>query len=317
MDPLSHALVGLSIFGMKYAPALTNPACVGAMIGAVAPDFDIAARVKGDYVYLKHHRVETHSLPGITILSLLITLTLSLFYTNFLFKEVFFWTLIGGVSHIILDYLNSYGVALLYPLNRKKHTLNLLMIYDPIILLICGYILFLGRKNAIENILLVLVIAGYLLVRRRSQQRLKDKLEKNYSGRQRNLELMPSTFNPFKWDFIVETKNHFFVGEMNSLMKTTVFSRKLKKVENIMIEKSLTEELGVYFKSFTPFFHIDVIEKEKEKILVKMTDLRYRINNEFMHHAFFFYNKQNGDLVNSIFYPFVLENRIDAIENNQ
>ncbi|WP_026476189.1 metal-dependent hydrolase [Alkaliphilus transvaalensis] len=317
MDPLSHALVGLSLFGMQHAPALSNPACVGAVIGAIAPDFDIAARIKGDYVYLKHHRVETHSFPGIMALSLLITLTLSLFYHNFFFREVFFWTLIGGVSHTALDILNSYGASILYPLNRKKYTLNLLMIYDPILILMNVYIIFFGKRNFVENILLLIFFGVYVMGRRYFRNRLRILLETKYDRDFKKLELMPSTFNPLKWDFIVETESYFYVGEINSLSYNTNSVRELKKVENPIIQKSLKEELGMYFKSFTPFFHVDVMEKGKERIQVKMTDLRYRMKNQFMHHAFFHYNKVDGNLINSNFLPFSSDKKLKIYENNQ
>ncbi|WP_192930101.1 metal-dependent hydrolase [Alkaliphilus pronyensis] len=133
MDPLSHALIGLSLHGLSQGPSLSNPATIGVIIGAIVPDLDIIARLKGDYVYLKHHRVETHSIPGIIGLSLITTYLLSFLYTSFAFKEVFIWTMIGALSHMFFDLLNSYGVAILYPFNRRMYSLNLIMIYDPVI----------------------------------------------------------------------------------------------------------------------------------------------------------------------------------------
>lgn len=318
MDPLSHALIGLAVYTSQNPLSLANPACIGAMVGAVAPDFDIITKLKGDYVYYKHHRVESHSIPGLLGLSLFITLGLSTIFSNMMIGQVFMWTLIGGISHVLFDLLNSYGVALLYPLNRKKYSLNLLMIYDPMLIILCSYLILRGGSGLKENIILTFIFFVYLLYRRLDQYRLYKRLKGLLNGEGvKKIEIMPATFHPFKWDFVVETIRHFHVGEISSFKGRTYFLRKLKKIQNKLIQKSLKEELGVYFTSFTPLVHVDVIEKEKEKVLIKMMDLRYRLKNQFMHHALFYYCKSSDELLDSSFYPFHLEDRIKLYENNQ
>ncbi|SCY06081.1 metal-dependent hydrolase [Alkaliphilus peptidifermentans] len=316
MDPLSHAIIGLSIHGLSQAPSLGNPASIGALIGAIAPDLDIITRIKGDYVYLKHHRVETHSIPGIIGVSLLITLGLSLIYSSFVFREVFLWTMIGALSHVVFDLLNSYGVALLYPLNRKKYSINLIMIYDPVVILLSGYILFFSGRTFFENLMMGVIMLAYLILKALDKKSLKRILQNQYckGAEIRKITIMPSDYNPLKWDYIVKTKEEYLVGDIKSFRGIPNQLRRFTIITNSIIEKSLKEELGQYFESFTPFFHID-FKEEKDRIIVKMTDLRYRVTNGFKHHAIFHYNN-NAQLEKSVFHPFKMDNQI-TIKNDR
>ncbi|SET75863.1 inner membrane protein [Natronincola peptidivorans] len=311
MDPISHGVIGLALYSLGNTPTLSSAACIGAVLGSISPDFDIVARFKGDYVYLNHHRVETHSIPGLAILSGLITIILSLGYSTFSFYEVFLWTFLGGLSHSFFDYLNSYGVALLYPYNKKKYSLNLLMIYDPVIILLSLYSIVFRPRTVMQYSIMVGISTIYLLYRWFDRSRLSKNLRGCFKEKDciRNLNIMPSDFNLLKWDYIVETDNRYIVGEINSITLRNQVIKKLTKRAAPIIEKSLKDQLGVYFSNFTPIFHIDLI-KEKEKFIVRMTDLRYRFRNEFKHHACFYYN-QEENLIKSVFHPFSLNNAIE------
>lgn len=318
MDPLSHGLIGLTLYASQNVTVFTGPACLGAVIGAMAPDLDIIAKIKGDYAYYNHHRVESHSIPGVLGLSLAITLGLSLFFPSMNGIQVFLWSLVGGLSHILFDFLNSYGVALLYPFKKTKYSLNLLMIYDPVLIAICCYRIFRRQIHPLENRLLVFLFILYLSARAWDQWRLKGRL-KGLLAREGILRInvMPAAFHPLKWDFVVETEDFFHVGEITSLGSQTNFLRRLKKIRDALIQRSLREELGIYFSRFTPLMYIDMIERGKDRVLIRMTDLRYRIKNQFMHHALFYYCKIDGQLLESFFYPFRPEQQVNLDKNNQ
>lgn len=312
MDPLSHGIIGLSTFALSMTPSLQDPACLGAVLGAMAPDIDIVTKLKGDYVYLRHHRVETHSVPGIIILSILITLGLFIFFPTFTFKKVFVWTLLGSLSHLLFDLLNSYGVAILYPFTRKKYSMSLLMIYDPMILFLTGYIIFFSKGVLIESYIMIATFIAYLLIRVFNRERLKRKLKNCYGKDYRihRVNLMPSTYHPFEWDFVISSNDYYIIGFINTFTGRNHTFKKLRKVESPIIQKTLKDRLGIFFKNFTPIFHVD-ITREKEKVVVRMTDLRYRFRNEFMHHASFYYNDEE-DLICSIFHPFSIKNGIEV-----
>ncbi|WP_353892850.1 metal-dependent hydrolase [Proteinivorax hydrogeniformans] len=318
MDPISHAIIGLSIYGLNNVPDIGNPALIGTIIGAVAPDFDIVTKVKSDYVYLKHHRVESHSLPGIIGLALLITLFLSLFYTTFMFKEVFIWSFIGALSHVLFDLLNSYGVALLYPFSKKKYSLSLITIYDPLVLILGGYILFYSGRTLHEKFIIGFTLFSYLLLKQTNKKIIAKKLKQYYDSQCKDtkinsISVMPSDYSILKWDYIVSTKKEYIAGEIKGYNGYPTSFKRFAKVSNPLMEKIHNEELGSYFKDFTPIYHVE-FEQKTDGFIVKMIDLRYKIKNRFKHHAMFYYNN-NAKLIKSVFHPFSMENQIEINKN--
>lgn len=310
MDPISHGVIGGAIFALFKEPALDNPAFIGAVIGAIAPDFDIITKLKGDYVYLKHHRVESHSIVGIIPIAATITLGLSVVFADALLREVFLWSVIGVLSHIFFDYMNSYGVAFLYPLTRKKLSLNLITIYDPVILLLCGYILMFYKGLFYEFSSIILIFVVYLFIKYRDRNKLSAIILKQNDIMRSDIKitLMPAEYNPFSWNFLLKEKDKWIIGDICSFKRSPSKLQTLERVYHPMIEKSLKEELGLYFSDFTPYFHA-VVTKEKNFISVRLTDLRYRIKNGFKHHAIINYNGK-AQLISSFFHPFRLDNRI-------
>ncbi len=309
MDPVSHGLIGLASYSLVHMPTINSAACLGAVMGSIAPDFDIITRIKGDYIYLKHHRVESHSLLGIGMISVVLTILLSLAYKDYSYQKIFLWTLIGGLSHTLFDYLNSYGVALLYPLNGKKYSLNLLMIYDPVFLILCLYIIRYKPREIGSYLILLVVAFLYLLYRWLQRRRLEDGISNMYKGNIESVSVMPGGFNLFKWDYVVDTGSNYLVGQINSITNSVQVVREFKKIRSPIIEKTLEDKLGIYFKNFTPLYHVDLIEGEKN-IIVRMTDLRYRIKDKFKHHASFYYD-EDKKLIRRIFQPFSKKNVIE------
>ncbi len=319
MDPVSHAIIGLSVFAMHQSPDISNPAFIGTLIGAVAPDLDIVTKIRSDYVYLKHHRVESHSIIGVVGIAVIVTLALSLFYPTDLLPQVFLWTMIGSISHILSDLLNSYGVSLLYPFSRKKYSLSLITIYDPVILLLSGYVLFFSKRSILENTSMAMILFLYLLIKQLNRQFLTKKIKTHYLSQCNkriieNVSVMPSDYNIAQWDYIVSTEKEYIVGEINSLGGIPTAFRHLDKNFDPIIEKTQEETLGLYFKDFTPLFHIE-LEQELNGIIVKMIDLRYKVRNGFKHHAMFYYN-ENAELLRSVFHPFKMENQIEVSGNS-
>jgi len=282
MDPISHGIIGASLFALFKEPSFDNPAFIGAIIGAIAPDFDIITKLKGDYVYLKHHRVESHSIAGLIPIAVTITLGLSILYTGIIFKEVFLWSLIGILSHIVFDYMNSYGVALLYPLTRKKLSINLITIYDPLVTLLCGYVLIIYKGTSLEFLMIAATLIGYLCIKYLDKHRLSEIISKHYIIRddEKEISLMPSEYNPFSWNYILQIKDTWITGDICSFKRKPCTLQTIPKEAHPMIDRSLEEDLGLYFRDFTPFLNA-TITKDENNTCIKLVDLRYRINREF------------------------------------
>ncbi|EOC99856.1 metal-dependent hydrolase [Caldisalinibacter kiritimatiensis] len=311
MDPITHGVIGLGISALSGQPiTFANPIVIGSVIGAMSPDIDIIAKHKGDYAYLKHHRGISHSIPGLITLAGAISLLLNLIFKDYSFTHIFIWTFLGCLSHSVFDMLNSYGVRILLPFNKKKLAMNLLMLYDPfIIILSFGLVVFKGDVK-LKAILAATSLLVYLCFRQamkiKARKLLKNKYSKYYKIKK--ISVLPGLINPLKWDFIIEAKHHSVVGEINYLNNKIKIKKKLRKKYTDLIRHIKNTRLGQYFLDFTPITHIRIIER-RDKITLHLIDLRYFIRNDFMHHATIILN-EDLKVIKEIFHPYNYNNKI-------
>lgn len=311
MDPITHGIIGMGLSALSSEPtSLTNPITIGCVLGAIAPDVDVVTKYKGDYEYLKHHRGISHSIPGLGIISLVISLGLSLVFREYSFFSIFFWTFLGSLSHSVFDIFNSYGVRFLFPFTKRKIAANILMLYDPFITFMCFLLIFSKGDRIVKisySLTFLTVYIGFrLYLRLRVTRILNNRFMDKYNVKRINV--LPAMVNPFKWDFIVETESHNIVGQINSLNSKIKIRKKLARSHDKLISFLKQTELGRYFIDFTPFSHIKVIE-DGEKILLRVIDLRYYFKNDFMHHATIILDNRMR-VIKEIFHPYNPNNNI-------
>ncbi|KGG81210.1 hydrolase [Caloranaerobacter azorensis H53214] len=311
MDPITHGIIGLGLSTLSGEPVNSlNPLMLGSVIGAMAPDIDIVFRLKGQYEYLKHHRGITHSIVGISFISIAISVVLNLIFRDYSFFRIFIWTFLGSLSHSVFDMLNSYGARFLLPFTKRKISASLLMLFDPVIIFLSLGMVFLFKDIFMKEIVFSLIFAIYLLFRIHMRSNVAKVLYNNFKNKCiiEKINILPSFFNPLKWDFIVETKDSNIVGQVYFLNKKITIRRKLKKVNHKIIKQFYKTELGRYFSEFTPIKHVKVIDKGEE-IILRIIDLRYYLRNEFMHHATAVFNLEKK-MVRTIFHPYSLRREI-------
>lgn len=122
------------------APAGAHPAVIwGAMLGAEMPDIDFVIRyVRGPVGYLKDHRGPTHGLVTLPVQALLIAGLLQLLSPTAPFWTVFWFALLGCLSHVLFDFGNDYGTQGLWPFSRRRIALDIIPIIDWRLLGIIG-----------------------------------------------------------------------------------------------------------------------------------------------------------------------------------
>ncbi|WP_427338938.1 metal-dependent hydrolase [Caloranaerobacter sp. DY30410] len=311
MDPITHGIIGLGLSTLSGEPINTaNPLMLGSVIGAMAPDIDIVFRLKGQYEYLKHHRGMTHSILGIGFISLVISVALGLIFKDYSFFRIFIWTFLGSLSHSVFDMLNSYGARFLLPFTKRKFSASLLMLFDPFIIFLSLGMIFLFKDVVMKGIIFSLIFIVYLLSRIYMRSSVTKVLYNNFKNKNsiKRINVLPSFFNPLKWDFIVETKGSNIVGQVYCLNKKIIIRKKFKKTNHKFIKQFDKTELGRYFSEFTPIKHVKVIDKGEE-IILRVIDLRYYLRNEFMHHATAVFNLEKK-IVRTIFHPYNLKREI-------
>lgn len=294
MDPFTHAIVGVGVgalSGQTLSPY--NPIYCAAVFGAVAPDLDVITKLKGDYSFLRHHRGISHSLSGILLISAAIA---GIVYVDFggSLWLYFLWAVIGALSHVTLDFFNSYGATLWWPLSSKKRTGNLLMFMDPVLLLFFVPVFVAYQKPRLAAVVSLILFAAYLVLRWKMRLQVENFLKKHFNlkSHTEKLAVMPALRGIASWDFLIDSPlqvtrgtMHYFGQQINSILFLD------KKTLTPLTLKALQTAPGRFFQQFTSFYHIDQWE-EKGKTFVKLMDLRFGNKSDFFYKLTMVFNKQ-------------------------
>ncbi len=313
MDPITHAVVGLSIAVLAGEPlAVSNPAIIGCVAGAVIPDGDIIMQLKGDYVYLKNHRGASHSIPVMFLYAGALTGLLWLLFGNIMLWRTFLLTLIGCFSHIALDITNSYGAQILWPLNKKRITLDLLLIYDPMLVIVCLAIILPYARSIVPPYVAALAFAGYLLLRHMMKKKAQDIAYESIGDKYEpvHFRIMPSMIGLIKWHFVLSTGEEKVIGEVNLFPRRFRLIDIKKNIDNSLYKLVADTPIARFFSQFTPIFHIDC-EKREENLIFRFIDLRYYIARDFLHHATAVINR-NLEVETSLFHPYSKSKKIEV-----
>ena len=310
MDPLTHALVGVGVAaltGEKFS--LANPLCTGAVLGALAPDFDIIMQLFGDLPYLTHHRGSSHSIPGVLVSSVVIALLLWLVMGGSM-GLIFVLTLMGAISHVLLDILNSYGAKILWPFSQKKYSLHLLVLADPvIIILFSGMMIWPGLPEVIARTGFWIALI-YLGLRVYFRHRIFRMIWRKFKSQGAQLVVvMPAMVSLWNWSFLVETPENFIIGEVLFFSPNPGVKKILAKCQiNDYIGMALHSKLGRLFRNFTPFFHIHH-SVEDGKNVVRFCDLRYFFKEDFLHNATIVFD-ETQTIIDAVFQPYSRKRKI-------
>lgn len=308
MDPVSHGLVGM-VFGIAGGGtlSLSDGLMTAVFVGSVIPDLDILFQLRGDYAYIKQHRGFSHSLPFAVGSSGLGAFILGTFNPGIQFMTLFRWFLIGFLSHLFLDLLNSYGVKILWPLSPKKYTLNLLPLIDPIIVLISLIIILFYRSGV--NDFLVFSVYGFYFLLRWAMRLWARKIVRERFQVLRLAVLPAGRMSFFQWDFIAVSMEKNIVGSVNLFFGNyQVFQELVNRTEQELQWILGETSLGQIFREFTPFIHIKC-EKIGDKLVCHFMDLRYRVKNRFMHNGVMVLNEQR-EVEMAFFLPYSTAHRI-------
>ncbi|MDA1314285.1 MAG: metal-dependent hydrolase [Acidobacteria bacterium] len=189
MIPASHLLTGflagrairLTSDAAPPKRSWLDPLVVMAMGAALVPDLDVVPGLM-NFAVSGWHRGATHSLVGILTQALLITVGARLAWM-LVFSEVLSWgplfraALAGLATHVFWDYLNPWGVALLWPLSEERHLANLIHEGDVFVLaaLAAGSALVATRRYRAGFVIPVLVISAYALLQFQWSLTIKEK----------------------------------------------------------------------------------------------------------------------------------------------
>jgi inner membrane protein len=143
MDTFSHTVIGLGIGALaQLDPAISNDPTLsqavffGAVIGSNAPDFDFVYRLKSKGCYIRHHRGYSHSLPALPLWGIIVSGVIYPFFPGVNLFNLFIWSFLAVILHVLLDLLNVDGTQILQPFSRRWIALDAIPLIDPYVLLL-------------------------------------------------------------------------------------------------------------------------------------------------------------------------------------
>jgi len=164
MDTVTHGLTGWLVSRALPGDRNRKEATAAVTLGAVLPDADhIVSLVGGSELYVRIHRGLSHSLPGISVSSLVVALLFARFGKCKDWKRLFLLTLLGQLSHVALDLLNAYGTQLLQPFSDARMSMDLLFVVDLVFtgIIAAGIALSRGGRAYRARVALA-VLTGYV-----------------------------------------------------------------------------------------------------------------------------------------------------------
>lgn len=233
MDPLTHALTGLAMSraGLKRC----CPYATGVLVlASIVPDVEVASVLWGEIAYLHWHRHITHALLMMPVMALAAVLLTRLAVRKPLnWLRAYAVSLLGVVSHLLLDWSNPYGVRFLLPFSSQWFRLDITAVIDfwiwaVLLLAMIGPALSrlvsseIGARPGSGRglaIFALLVLLGYQSGRYILHQRAVAVLDAHlYDGSVPiRVAAFPGSWNPFRWRGLAETQGSYSIHEVNLL----------------------------------------------------------------------------------------------------
>ncbi len=151
MDPIAHTLVGASLAqtGLGKRVRFGTAALV---IGANLPDVDSLVYFLGSDAGLYYRRGWTHGAVAMIVLPLLLAGLLFVLGRRNVpppkVQTLVWLSYLGVVTHPLLDWLNTYGVRLLMPLDPRWYYGDAVFIVNPWIWLVLGAAVFVAHSTS-------------------------------------------------------------------------------------------------------------------------------------------------------------------------
>ncbi|MEK8128610.1 metal-dependent hydrolase [Paenibacillus filicis] len=284
MDTGSHLLFGATLAGLSMlhpdvaagSPALFHAILTAALVGSHAPDLDTVTRLRGYSTYLNLHRGVTHSLPALLIWPFVVGLPIAWMFGVW---EQMGWVLAtAGAAvclHVLLDWLNAYGVQCFRPFSRKWQHLDVLSLFEPFLFLIhaaglVGWLLYGGNPGQV--MLLVYGISSvYVAIRIWQHARVLGLVRRELDLTE-GCQAIPG-WNWLRWQFVAETGECFYTGYVTGsrLHIQNVYS---KKPSDPLVEASKAADGVRAFLQFAQQIHVSCAE-EHEGYVVRWRDVRF------------------------------------------
>ncbi len=238
MDPITHALAGslaakvITRSNTTHENSLrTRDPLIIAAIASIFPDFDYLSFWINPLLFIADwHRSITHSLFMAPLWALLLTIIIVTVSPRLRerSRSVYLYSIIGLLSHILLDILTVYGTEVFYPLSDMSVSLATTFIIDPYFTMIIFLALFLScqlhtRLPAFIGIVLLLVYVSFQWQLKLSAIQIAQDFGTKQITTGSKITAIPQPFTPLHWRVIVQRDHEY----STALLDISGFSEKL------------------------------------------------------------------------------------------
>jgi inner membrane protein len=309
LEPVTHFLTGacLGRAGLNRKTAL---ATLTLTLAAEAPDLDVLSRIGGPAFGFAHHRGFTHSFLGVPIDAAVVVGFVYLIWRIRRRKLknpnlpprwglLFLYACIAGLSHILLDFTNNYGVRPFWPFSEKWYSWDIVFIFEPIMFtfLLLGLItpaLFSlidkeigvrprGPRGRLAATLALAAVVLLWMVRDYEHRLAVHALEvRTYNGADPvRASAYPALANPFRWYGVIETANFFVLAPVDSLGPEVDPEDKLqvlyKPEETPVTLAAKRSYLGRVYLDWAqyPITQTETLDPPQQGYIVDFQDLRF------------------------------------------
>ena len=309
MEPVTHFLTGACL-GRAGLNRKTTLATLTLTLAAEAPDLDVLSRIGGRAFGFAHHRGFTHSFLGVPLDAAVVVgfVYLLWHWRGRKLKDpalpprwglLFFYACLAGLSHILLDFSNNYGVRPFWPFSEKWYSWDIVFIFEPtmFVCLLLGLIvpsLFSlidreigvrrssprGRIAATFALVAVVSLWGLRdLEHRRAVRMLGSRTY--HDAEPLRVSAYPALTNPFHWHGVVETSAFFALAPVNTLSPEVDpgdhFEIRYKPEETPVMLAAKKSYLGRVYLDWAkyPITETETLPPPEDGYIVNFQDLRF------------------------------------------
>jgi len=277
-------------------------------LAAEAPDLDVLSRFHGPAFSFAHHRGFTHSFLGLPLDAAVVVGFVYLIWRlrGRRVKDpnlpprwglLFLYACLAGLSHLLLDYTNNYGLRPFWPFSEKWYSWDIVFIFEPVMfgLLLLGLIVpplfsLIDREIGARSrrprgrIAASVALAGVVLmwaVRDYEHRRAVSALAaRTYEGAEPlRASAYPTMIDPFRWYGVVETPAFFALAPVNSLRPEVDPAGQLeiryKPEETPVTLAAKKSYLGRVYLDWAQYPITETEELPDRGFIVEFEDLRY------------------------------------------
>jgi inner membrane protein len=317
VEPVTHFLFGANLgrAGLNRKTALATATLT---LAAEAADLDVFSRFGGSAFGLNHHRGFTHSFLGVPLVAAAVVGFIYIVWRLRGRKTrnpelpprwglLFAYACLAGLSHILLDFTNSYGVRPYWPFSERWYSWDIIYIVEPVLLIALTLGLVLPALFSLINeeigarsknprapsgrlaaTLALLAVFAYWGLSDYEHRRAVSALQsRNYQGADPlSVSAYAYMTNPFRWYGVVETPAFFATMNVDALAPEVDPEAQMQihyKPEETPVSRAAKQTyLGRVYLSWAQYpiteteqLQNDPIENTRAAYAVRFRDLRY------------------------------------------